>query len=105
MSENKENLAYLPSERESLSGYSRRVRACLSQYEGYLQNHIKWYTHYGPGPCPICDLLNMSRYLCDIVNDIVNEVNKYEFEAERAKGSYDNTNFEFKPKVKRKKVG
>ncbi len=94
----KESFGYLPSEGELLSGYASRLRVTLSQFEGYAQGHISWYTHYGKGPCWICDLLNMSRYICDILNDIDNELSpkKLKLVAERPKGSYDNTNFEFK---------
>ncbi len=96
--EAKENIAYVPSQGEQLEGYAERLRDTLAQYEGWLQTHVKWYTHYGMGACPICDLLNMSRYQNDIINDICQELKtrKFKLIAERPKGTTDHTFFEFK---------
>ncbi len=98
--EPKENLGYVPSQGETLGGYAERLRDTLAQFEGWLQTHVNWYTHYGMGACPICDLLNMVRYQNDIINDIANELltRKFKMEAERPKGTTDHSFFEFKIK-------
>ncbi len=98
MSENKSNVGYFPSEGETLIGYTERLRTLAMQYEGWMQNHIKWFTHYGAGACSICDIQNINRYAIDILVDIANELKTKNIKmiAHRPKGATSMDYFEFK---------
>ncbi len=97
MSDNKATIGFLPSQGETLKGYTERIRQIAQQIEGYSQNHIKWYTHYGAGACWICDLNNVLRYTCDIMSDVSNELlkKKYHLKATHPKGATNPDFFEF----------
>ncbi len=89
---------YLPSEGERLEGYAERLRSTLSDFEEWSSKHSAWFTHYGPGPCWICDLLLVMRYTCDVLNDICNEtkIKHMTLTARHAKGATNMDYFEFK---------
>jgi len=97
LSDIKTSIGFLPSAEETLEGYSMRIREIAKQIEGYSQGHIKWFTHYGPGACWICDILNVLRYTTDIMNDVSNELasKKIVLKAEHPKGSTNPEYFEF----------
>ncbi len=102
MSDVKTSIGYLPSQGETLEGYCLRIREIAKQLEEYSLGHIKWYTHYGAGACWICDSMNVLRYTVDVMNDVSNEVKKYELIAEHPKGATNPEYFEFKRHPRRK---
>ncbi len=65
----KVNAGYLPSDGENLVGYTERLRHILAEEWGYLESHVKWYVHRGTGPCPICNIYNISSLITDMMVD------------------------------------
>ncbi len=68
------SIPFVPSEGETLEGYAVRAGEIISQVRETLTNHVNWYTHYGPGPCPICDV----NALCDYLDGILLDISKYD---------------------------
>lgn len=68
------SIPFTPSDGESLEGYAIRAGSIISQYREHLSNHVGWFTHYGAGPCPVCDLLA----LCDYLQGIFLDISKYD---------------------------
>lgn len=96
----KNELGFCPSEREKLLGYGERLQIIISENRGYLQKHVQWFTHYGMGQCPICDIQQVAEYLASILVDIAQELDhkKIDIEATHPKGTTDPTFFEFRLK-------
>ncbi len=96
----KNEIGFCPSSGEKLLGYAERLQTIIAENRGYLQKHVQWFTHYGMGQCPICDIQAVSEYLCSILIDISNEMKSknIHLEAVHPSGTKDASFFEFKLK-------
>ncbi len=89
------SITFVPTEGETLLGYSTRIVALSSELRERLHNHTAWYTHYGAGPCSICDLLAFVDYLSSMCVDIAKFDKKKSFVAH--KNGTDPLAWEFTP--------
>ncbi len=96
----KNEIGYCPSVGEKLLGYGERLQTIIAENRGYLQKHVQWFTHYGAGPCPICDIQALAEYTTAILIDIAQEMNtkKISLEAMHPGDNKDPTFFEFRLK-------
>jgi len=96
--ENNETLSFAPVDGENLESYVKRLIIWIAENDGQLQAHVTWWTHRQPAPCPVCNYSNMSRYICDILQDIVNEIKpkKLYLKAEKMLSTTNPYLFEFK---------
>ncbi len=92
-------MGYLPSEGESLKGYCERLRSIAQQNRySYAPTHEKWYTHYGPNSCFICNFMDMCDYLISAMDDIWQNDKTHVWLCFKGDiSSKDPMTFEFKP--------
>ncbi len=94
----RQDLGYLPSDGEDMRAYLERLQNVMQQTRyAYAPKHEDWYTHYGPFPCWICNLLDMCDYLNGIMKDILNEDKLHRWKCVKPTGSVDPLTFTFKP--------
>ncbi len=75
----KHSVANYPSSGEKLTGYLQRTSQNISQIEAWSVGHLAWYTHTRMGSCWICDSIKMSRIMCDVITDILEQLPKHKF--------------------------
>lgn len=91
------DLALFPSNGETLKGYQERLASAIEQHRySYAPQHEKWFTHYSPSPCWICNVLDMLQHICDILGDIWKEDKKGQWKCVKPVGSPDKYSFSFK---------
>ncbi len=97
MLDSKVSIGYFPSIGEPLQGYSGRMRDITQQLQSmFYAQHLKWYTHYGAGPCYICDMFAMNEYSSDMLAAMPDQDKKGHWYCERTSSSNDPTTFVFK---------
>lgn len=91
-------LSFYPMDGESLKTYAVRIATIIPELDGQLQQHVSWWTHRQPAPCPICNYSNLARITGGIMLDIVKMLNskKMEIECYRPDGVHSVDQFEFK---------
>ncbi len=98
-SKDRQDLGYLPSDGEHLHAYCARLKSVLQQNRyAFAPNHEKWYTHYGPSPCWICNFMDLADYLADVLEDITIEDKKRKWVCERPIGQKDPMAYVWRPK-------
>ncbi len=92
------NLSYFPLEGETLKTYAERINLMIPEFSGQLQQHVTWWTHRQPAPCPICNTDNLARNLSMMMLDVVSalEQKKLELKCIRPEGTHSADQFEFK---------
>ncbi len=97
----RQDLGYLPSDHEHLSSYVDRLRDVLQQNRyAYAPKHENWYTHYGSAPCWICNFMDISDYLCSVLQDMVEQDKTRTWKCKRPQGQTDPLAFVFIPHKK-----
>lgn len=90
----KSDLGYLPSDGETLEAYAYRLTdICQQTRHDTMTSHDKWYTHYGAGPCWICNMIDMCDYMCSLLKDIQTNDKKARWKIVRPTDSYDAMTF------------
>ncbi len=94
----KADTAYMPSEGETLKAYCPRMKGAIDEiHYQRTTTHVNWHCHWGPNPCPICDLLAFAEYAHSILCDVVlnDKHGKWAF-APPKDGSHDPLSFTLK---------
>ncbi len=92
------DVGYLPSDGEHLKAYAARLQGVANHNRyAYGPTHEKFYTHYGPSSCFVCNFMDMLDYTISILNYIWQNDKKNRWICEKAIGSPDVMAFEFKP--------
>ncbi len=91
-------LSFFPVENETLQVYAERINLIIPELGGQLQQHVGWWTHRQPAPCPICNYENLSRNLCMMMLDVVSmlETKNLIMKCIRPEGVHSSDQFEFK---------
>lgn len=63
----KRNASAIRGDGETIDSYVGRLNELLSRIEWQSEGHRQWYTHKNPYGCWICEILQISRYLADIL--------------------------------------
>ncbi len=92
------DVGYLPSDGEHLKAYADRLKSVANHNRyAYGPTHEKFYTHYGPSSCFVCNFMDMLDYCISILDDIWQNDKKNRWVCEKPIGSPDVMSFQFKP--------
>ncbi len=90
--------SFFPLENEELKIYAERMQLIIPELGGQLQQHVTWWTHRQPAPCPICNYENLCRNTNQMLLDVVSQLEKKNlvFRCIRPEGVHSSDQFEFK---------
>lgn len=90
------DVGFLPSDGENLKAYAARLRS-IAQHNRYAYGptHEKFYTHYGPSSCFVCNFMDMLDYTISVLDDIWQSDKKATWSCEKDSGSPDIMAFKF----------
>lgn len=63
----KRNASVIRGDGETVDSYAGRLNELISRIEWQSEGHRQWYTHKNPYGCWICEILQISRQLVDIM--------------------------------------
>ncbi len=91
-------LSFFPIEGEELRNYAERCNIIIAELSGQLQNHLAFWTHRQPAPCPICNYENLCRNMAMMMLDLVSlmESKNYKIKCFRPENTHSADQFEFK---------
>jgi len=93
------DLGYLPSDGETLKAYSERLKAiAVTQRHSFAPAHENWYTHYGPHPCWICNMLDITDYVISTLDDVWMNDKVHVWYVKKPVGTADPMQFQFMPR-------
>ncbi len=96
----KTNVGYLPSQGEDLRQYIKRLADVTRQNRyDYTNVHLKFFSHYGVGPCFVCDLWDMCDYVISMVEGVVASDKKGRYICVKTTSSSDPLSFTFERRL------
>lgn len=90
------DIGYLPSDGEKLKAYAQRLRSIAEHNRhAYAPTHEKFYTHYGPSSCFVCNFMDMLDWTIATLDDIWQSDKKASWVCEKSDTSNDPMAFKF----------